>query len=119
MTALVLYALLSTAMWYLGSRALITSAIWSRYPPRFASFMDCSACTGFWWGYVFAFVVGRHADLLFIGLPADAPYTPFVVGLCMIAIVPIGAGLMQWGLWQAGSATNTYDVGAIDTTDDD
>lgn len=38
------------ALWYLGSRAVITSWLWGRYPTRFARFMDCAACTGFWYG---------------------------------------------------------------------
>lgn len=108
MIALVFYALASTALWYLGSRALITRSIWSRYPAGFGRFMDCPACTGFWYGFALAATLGRHRDYAFLDLDGREPYTPFLVGLCMIAIVPIFAGLLQWGFWQAGEAA-THD----------
>jgi hypothetical protein len=53
-TGLVLYPLLTCTLWYLGTRAVITSWLWSRYPPRLARFMDCSACAGFWYGFAVA-----------------------------------------------------------------
>ncbi len=112
MIALVLYTLLSTAFWYLGSRAMITQAIWSRYPPALARFFDCPACSGFWYGVVAAVVLGWRSNLEFMGLASDATETPIVVGLCMVTLVPIVAGIMQWGFWQAGEAVTT-------TTNDD
>lgn len=108
MHSLIFYTLASTALWYLGSRALITHSIWTRYPPKVAKFFDCSACSGFWYGFVFAATLGRHRDYAFLDLAGREPYTPFVVGLCMIAAVPICAGLVQWGFWQAGEAA-THD----------
>lgn len=100
MFALLLYTLLSAAMFYLGSRAVITSFLWSRYPRRFASFMDCAACTGFWWGVSFACYF--RFDVL--GLDGRAETTPIFVGLCSIVLTPIAAGLMQRGLDSLGSA---------------
>ena len=41
---------ITAALFYLGSRAVITQGIWSRYPPRLAAFMDCASCSGFWFG---------------------------------------------------------------------
>lgn len=95
---LILYALLSAAMFYLGSRALITRAIWSRYPQRVAQFMDCAACTGFWWGTIWALIIGRYFELDAGPLPALHPATPALVGLCMVVLTPLSAAAMQWGL---------------------
>lgn len=95
---IILYAILSAAMFYLGSRALITRALWSRYPPRLAALMDCAACAGFWWGTIWALIIGRHFDLEVWQLPADHLATPPIVGLCMIVLAPIAAAAMQWGL---------------------
>lgn len=99
-----LYALLSTAFYYLGSRAEITRFVWSRYPPSLASFMDCPACTGFWWGFIIASGVGRDLKLTYMGLDPDSLLTWFIVALCSIVLTPIGAGLMQHGLDQNGHA---------------
>ncbi len=98
---LLVFALASTALWYLGSRAVITQAIWSRYPPRFARFMDCPACTGFWWGVILTIINGNAR--LTNELVLD---NPIVVGLCMIVLVAIFAGIMQRALWEAGSAAD-------------
>lgn len=104
MYTLLLYALLTTALYYLGSRAEITRWIWSRYPAPFASFMDCPACTGFWWGFALASGVGRDLKLSYMGLDPDRIWTWFAVGLCSIVLTPIVAGLMQHGLDQNGHA---------------
>ncbi len=102
MMALVLYALISTALWYLGSRAMVTHAIWSRYSSNVAKFMDCPACSGFWYGLFLASTIGRQQNIAFMGIDALEPTTPFLVGVCMITVVPVCAGIMQWGFWQAG-----------------
>lgn len=96
-TMVILIALLSAALFYLGSRALITRWLWSRYPPRFATFMDCSACTGFWYGFLIAHILG-HASVSYLGIDLRLWWAPIVVGLCSIVLTPITAGLMQRGL---------------------
>lgn len=102
-SVLVLYVLLSTACFYLGSRARITSWLWSRYPTRFARFMDCPACTGFWWGVIWASAIQHNV----IGIPFWPMVTePILIGLCMIVLVPIAAGLMQMGFERTGSAVS-------------
>lgn len=45
-------ALLPTALWYLGSSAVITHWLWSRYPKWLDKLMYCAACSGFWFGVV-------------------------------------------------------------------
>lgn len=99
-----LYAVLAAACFYLGSRAKITEAIWSLYPTSVARFMDCPACTGFWWGVIWAATLGRWHDLDAGLLKADESATPILVGLIMVVLVPIVTGLHQWGLERTGSA---------------
>lgn len=101
-----LYTLLATALFYLGSRAKITSWLWSRYPHDFASFMDCSACTGFWWGFFAHLTIGVYYDCAIGPMPANHPATPIVVGLCTLVLTPMVAGLMQRGLELTGSAVD-------------
>lgn len=82
---LILYALLTTALYYLGARALLTEQLWSLYPPRFDSFMKCPACSGAWYGGAVA--LAFRLDVL--GLPGHAWYTPFAVGFCASVWTPI------------------------------
>lgn len=112
MSGLLLYALLTPALFYLGSRATITRALWSRYPPRFAAFMDCPACTGFWWGLVLALTIGWATRVDALGLDPRDLLTPIMVGLCSITWTPIVAGIMQRGFDALGSAV------AAETPDD-
>lgn len=98
MVTLFFYSLLSASMFYLGSRAKVTEMIWSRYPAKLTNFMDCAACTGFWWGMFWSATLGPSFDLAVAGLAATSLITPLVVGLCMIVLAPIAAGLMQHGL---------------------
>lgn len=86
-----LFSLLSAAFYYLGSRALVTAFIWRRYPVGFTRFMDCAACTGFWYGLAISFAV----PVPYLGLtPASWAYHP-VAALCSIVSTPIAAGVMQ------------------------
>jgi sterol desaturase/sphingolipid hydroxylase (fatty acid hydroxylase superfamily) len=91
-TALLLYPLLTTAMYYLLARAEITRFLWSRYSPRVDRFMACAACTGFWYGLAVA-IWGRYAELTFMALSGDAYYTPLVIGLCSMIWTPVVAWL--------------------------
>lgn len=95
---LLLYPLLTAALFYLGSRAKITSWLWSRYPARFATFMDCAACTGFWYGL--------GVEIAFRAWTPYMQFSPIVVGLCSIVWTPIVAALMQHSLFSLGSAIN-------------
>jgi hypothetical protein len=102
MSSLLLLVLLSTAFYYLGSRATITSFVWDRYPPAFGRFMDCAACSGFWYGILVstAFVVaGRDLPL---ELTPDV-LSILVCGWISMVLTPIGAGLLQRGFEMNGS----------------
>ena len=109
MSGLVLYALLTPALFYLGSRAVITAPIWNRYPPRVATFMDCPACVGFWWGLLIALTLGRSARADFLGLDPLAWPTAIIAGLCAIVWTPIVAGFMQRGFDSLGSAVEPHE----------
>ena len=104
MQTLILYALLTSSLFYLGSRALITRWLWSRYSPVVSLLMDCSACSGTWYGAIVGFVGGYLLELPFLGLPGDTWYTPLIVALCSMAWTPITAGLMQHGFDTLGHA---------------
>jgi hypothetical protein len=109
MQTLILYALLTSSMFYLGSRAVVTRFLWSRYPAGFAAFMDCSACSGTWYGLVVAFTGGYVFHLSFMGLPGESWATAAIVALCSMTWTPIVAGFMQRGFDTLGSAVSESD----------
>lgn len=104
MTLLVILPLLTSALFYLGSRAQITSWLWGRYPLGLARFMDCAACTGFWWGLILSLTLARHERLDLLAFAPFDPVTPLVTGLCSMVWTPIVAGLMQRGFDWLGHA---------------
>lgn len=99
---LLVYSLLTSACYYLGSRATLTRELWSRYPPKLAAFMDCAACTGFWYGLGWAilFQCRGTTSMSF----AQEWYSSIIIGLCSIVTTPIVAGLMQAGFERLGSS---------------
>jgi hypothetical protein len=104
MSSLILYPLLTAALWYLGTRATITNGLWSRYPEWFAGWADCAACSGAWYGVFVALVCGQTVHMSFLGLNGASWYTPLAVGLCSMVWTPIVAAAHAWGLWYLGSA---------------
>ena len=104
MQGLLLYSILTAALFYLGSRAVITQAIWNRYPRPFAKFMDCAACSGTWYGAILAATVGRYLGLDLLGLDSQAWSTPIVVALVSMVTTPIVANVMQRSLLELGDA---------------
>lgn len=95
------YALLTTALFYLGSRATITSWFWNKYPPGLARFMDCAACAGFWYGVVLAVALPYVAPTLAV---FDGPAAPVLTGLCALVWTPAGAAVLQVSLERVGNA---------------
>lgn len=95
---LLVCALVTSAMFYLGSRAVITRSLWSRYPPWLARWFDCAACSGAWYGLIVG-IVGKYTMWLGGAIPH-----PLVVMLCAIVWTPIVTGLMQTGFERLGSA---------------
>ena len=106
MMAIVFYPLITAALYYLGSRAVITSWLWGRYPPRLAAFLDCSACAGTWYGGLVAYVGGYHLGLPLMELPGAAISTVVFAALGAMVWTPIVAAIMQWALGYLGSAVS-------------
>jgi hypothetical protein len=104
MESILIYAMLTSAAFYLGSRAAITRWLWGSYPPWLARFMDCSACFGTWAGLGFGMLLSWGPGLSLPSIPAAEWYSPFLIGLCSMVWTPIVAGLMQRGFEQLGSA---------------
>ena len=104
-----LYTLIAAALFYLGSRAMITAPVWQRYPPAFARFMDCPACTGFWWGCLSHLYLGRVFGVGIGPLPWWRVETLIVAGLCTLVLTPIVTGLLQRGFESTGSAIDMQD----------
>lgn len=100
MQGVLLYALLCATAFYLGSRAVATRWLWSRYPRWLAVVADCAACSAFYYGIGIAWIFRFD----FLGLPGHAWWTPFVVGFCAVAWTPPAALAQQWALTQLGTA---------------
>jgi hypothetical protein len=107
---LLLAMLLTTAFWYLGTRALITQPLWSRYPVKLARFMDCAACSGFWWGVVVYLFLTQVVQESVLGLNT-AVYAP-VIGFSSLIWTPLVAALHQRALDGLGSAVIEQDDAA-------
>lgn len=100
MGVVLLYALLTAAAFYLGSRAVITEPIWSLYPRKLAAWADCAACSGFWYGLGVAIVL----KFPLLGLDGGHWLTPVVAGLCSMIWTPLVAALHQLAMIHLGSA---------------
>lgn len=50
MTLLVLYAIVCTALWHLGSAATITYSLRKHFPSWLNELLSCPACSGTWYG---------------------------------------------------------------------
>lgn len=103
MILLVLFPLVTTALYYLFARAQITQRLWTRYPAWLDSMAKCPACSGFWLGLVVASVAAL-AELNFAGLSWDrVPLVGVwasvpVVGLCSMVWTALGFAYMQEAL---------------------
>lgn len=84
----VLYALLTTATYYLGAHAQVTSWLWSRYPPGVDRFMYCAACAGTWYGAGWG-AVGAWREWPFLGLPGRDALTVICVAAASMVWTPV------------------------------
>jgi len=90
----VFYTTISTALFYLMSRAKLTQFAWSRYPTWLDYWLSCAACSGFWFGVGIAVLIGRTQEVGVFGLDPLAWYTPLVAGATEMVWTPILARLM-------------------------
>lgn len=105
--------LITAALFYLGSRAVITQRIWSRYPPRLAAFMDCASCSGFWFGVcVSAVSLGKEYWGSVPSLYNVVGYVTQVVtyGLISLETTPLIAALHQKSMEFLGSAVEQEEI---------
>ena len=112
MMPLALYSLLTTALYYLFSRAMITKSLWSRYPAWLDYYTSCAACSGFLYGVAVAFAIGWTQNLPFLGLDGRFWATPIVVGLGSLVWTPILADFHVRALLQLGVADPQSDTPA-------
>jgi hypothetical protein len=110
MTTIILYPLVTTALFYLGSRAMITQRLWSRYPAWLASWADCAACSGAWYGALVAYIGGYRLGLPLMEMPGASAPTVIFGAMASMVWTPIVAAVMQWGLSYLGSTVLGPDV---------
>jgi hypothetical protein len=103
-STLILYMLLTTAQFYLLSRAMITKSLWSRYPAWLDYYTSCAACSGFLYGGAVALAIGWTQDLPFLGLSGRFWVTPIIVGLGSMVWTPIMGDFHVRALLQLGVA---------------
>ena len=115
---LILYALVTPALYYLGSQALITQWLWGRYPHRVDTFMSCAACSGTWYGVALA-LVGWWQRWPFLGLPPRSVLTVALVGLASCFWTPVLARKMLDSLLYAHSESpdNVVSIQAVNGPD--
>jgi hypothetical protein len=90
--SIVLYVLLGTACYYLGSRAEITEPLWQRAPERLYRFLVCPACSGFWYTAAWAAIFGYAYRWPLLGLAGNSVIAIPIAGLLGLVLVP----LMAW-----------------------
>jgi hypothetical protein len=92
-TTLLLFSLITTFLWYLGSAANITLPIREMLPAKVNSFLLCPACSGFWYGLGLGiYAHTRHllpwpSELVIFGLAAaSGTWTALGAGLLLRAL---------------------------------
>lgn len=106
MVYLLFFYSLIAAFFYLGSRAVITSFLWSRYPNWLAKVMDCAACASF------HYTIGLAAFIKYVmkePLPVypTSDWSILLLAFGAVAITPILAALQQKSLELLGSAVSS------------
>ena len=96
----ILYALVSTALYYIIGRAGITRPIWSRYPKWLDKLVSCAACSGFWIGLGVG-AAGAWAGRPYFDIPGRSPLAVLVAGLVAMVTTPV----LYWLLETAVIAT--------------
>lgn len=106
MTTILLYALVTATLYYLGARALITRWLWSRYPPWLDKLTICAACSGFWYGLGVG-AWGYWRSVPYGPLPGDRVDTVLVVGLASAMTTAIVGAAAIRALTELGSEGGT------------
>lgn len=102
MDASILYPFLAAASYHLGARAAITAPLWRTWEgTRFDRFLSCAACSGTWYGMLWA-LIGYSVDWTFFG--AAAWWTIPLVGAVTMITTPILANAQENGIIGLGAA---------------
>ncbi len=88
--------LITVALYYAGSRAQLTRFVWSRYPIWLSRLMDCSMCSGAWYGLFVAVVATQGFEYQYPGL--EDHHAPFVCFLGSAIWTPLIAAKVQHGI---------------------
>jgi hypothetical protein len=88
MTGAILIATISAGVYYLAARAGITRRLWSRYPRPVAAFLNCSACSGFWYALGLGYAASRMGlNTSVLGFPASGPIGPYLAACAAVGLV--------------------------------
>ncbi len=94
--------LIPVATFFLGSRAMITQFLWSRYPRWLDSLRECAACSGFWDTLILAlflrYVIGAPLPIL-----PNSNWCPLLLALCGVVTVPLIASMHDRALQDLGA----------------
>ncbi len=94
MTAIVVYALLTAACYYVAAASAIFAPIRDRLPDRVYAVLDCPFCTGFWYGLAWACAL--QLDIT-PELAGNEWPTPIVVAVMSIITTTFFAELTLFG----------------------
>jgi hypothetical protein len=89
---ILIYPFITTALFYLFARAVITEPLWSRFPLFLHELTQCPACAGAWYGFICGWV-GYYFDAPFFG---SIRWTaPFIIALMSVVWTPILTALHE------------------------
>lgn len=95
MTGALLLTTFTAGLYYLAARAGITRWLWSRYPRPVAVFINCAACSGFWYAVGLGLLAKNvlHVEFSVLGFAASGSLWPFlaVCGAVGLVWTPIAA----------------------------
>jgi hypothetical protein len=97
---ILIYPLLTTALFYLGARAKLTAPITRHLPGELNEVLACPACSGAWYGMACA-VFGFFTRTPFLG--ASAWWTLPVIALASMIWTPMLAALQEASIYRLWS----------------
>lgn len=102
-----IWPLITSALYYVISRAKITEPLWTRLPIGVDYFFNCAACSGFWYGAICG-LLGKLTNTPFVG--STAWWTIPVVALAAVVWTPIIANLHDRAMHELSGAEDGSNV---------
>lgn len=96
MQTLILYPIVGYVLHYLLARAMITRALWSKYPPWLDTWTSCAACSGSWLTGFAALTLGIYRNWTFFDIAATNPISIILAIIWGMYWVPVLAHLHCW-----------------------